>query len=194
METSSNPRDGRAPPAFWGEIAPCDHFVQIYETDAVFLDTLEGFIGGALVGEDAAIVIATKPHLDALNARLRERGVDLAAAIASDQYIPLEADHTLSLFMVDHWPDDDRFQAVVKELLARAQRGGRRVRAFGEMVAVLWARGDAAATVRLEHLWRHLCDDRQFSLFCAYPKAGFTKDATASIQEVCDAHTRVIEG
>jgi hypothetical protein len=194
MDTSTNARNGRAPPIFWGEIAPCDHFVQMYETDAVFLDTLEGFIGGALVNEDSAIVIATPQHLAALNARLSERGVDVDGAVASERYIPLEAEEALSRFMLDHWPDDDRFHALVSDLLGRAQKDGRKVRAFGEMVAVLWARGDAAATVRLEHLWKQLCSNEAFSLFCAYPKAGFTRDAKASIRELCDVHDRVIEG
>ena len=29
-------------------------------------------------------------------------------------------------------------------------------------------------------------------LFCAYPKAGFTRDTQDSIQEICKAHSRVI--
>ena len=33
---------------FWGEIPPCDHLIQIYNDDAVFLDTLEGFAAGGL--------------------------------------------------------------------------------------------------------------------------------------------------
>jgi hypothetical protein len=178
---------------FWGEISPCDHFVQMYEKDSVFLDTLEGFVSGGLMGEDSAVIIATPDHLAALAARLRDRGIDLEAAMASDRYIPLDAEVTLAKFMVDHWPDDARFHATVGDILVRAQKSGRQVRAFGEMVALLWARGDSAATVRLEHLWHHLCHAQSFSLFCAYPKAGFTKDAAASIQEICDAHSRVLD-
>src|SRR5688500_19228341 len=54
----------------------------------------------------------------------------------------------------------------------------RSVRAFGEMVAVLWANGHNGATVRLEHLWHAFCQSEAFSLFCAYPKTGFTQDAS----------------
>jgi hypothetical protein len=32
--------------AFWGEIAPSEHLVQIYESDSAFTDTLEGFVAG----------------------------------------------------------------------------------------------------------------------------------------------------
>ena len=39
---------GRGSEVFWGEISPCEHLVQFYEEDGVFLDTLEGFVGGGL--------------------------------------------------------------------------------------------------------------------------------------------------
>jgi hypothetical protein len=179
---------------FWGEMAPCEHLVQIYEHSSALLDSLDGFVGDGLQAGDSTIVIATANHRDALEARLQARGIDVGAARSKDQYIPLDAAGTLSTFMVGRWPDDDLFNEAVTDLLARARRGGRRVRAFGEMVAVLWARGDQAATVRLEHLWQRLCEAEGFSLFCAYPKVGFTQDASDSISELCAEHSRVIAG
>jgi hypothetical protein len=74
----------------------------------------------------------------------------------------------------------------------RASARGRRVRAFGEMVALLWAQGNAAATVRLEYLWNRVCKLERLPLFCAYPKAGFTQEASASLAEICAAHSRII--
>jgi hypothetical protein len=190
----TNLANALARPVFWGEIAPCDHFVQFYEDEAPFLDTLAGFIGGGLVAGESAVVIATAEHRAALDARLRASDVDVDSARAADRYVVLDAAETLERFMVGHWPDDERFHAVVAEILGRARANGTNVRAFGEMVAVLWARGDHAATVRLEHLWQALCRDHAdgFSLFCAYPKAGFTKNAASSMRELCDAHSRVL--
>lgn len=180
---------------FWGEMAPCDHFVQIYEREDTFLDTLEGFVSGGLLARDSAIVIATPEHRAALAARLHARGIDVAAMIAAERYIVLDAEETLSRFMVGQWPDDDLFGEVVTELLDRARRRGHRVRAFGEMVAVLWAQGNNGATVRLEHLWHELVRrNGDFTLFCAYPRAGFTRDAAASMQHICETHSRVVEG
>jgi hypothetical protein len=182
------------PDVFWGEIRPCEHFVQIYDEDDVFMDTLEGFVAGGLQGGDAVIVIATTAHLKTLHQRLRARGIDLGAARVKDQFISPNAEVTLARFMVDGWPDEQRFREVVRELLERAQKGGRRVRAFGEMVALLWAQGMNGATVRLEHLWEDFCNKEGFSLFCAYPKSGFTGDAASSIHEICAAHSRVVYG
>ena len=111
---------------------------------------------------------------------------------AQDRYIGLEAEQVLERFMVNGWPDDARFEQVIAGLIKRARGEGRKVRAFGEMVALLWARGDQGATVRLEHLWNGLCQTDTFSLFCAYPRAGFTRDLSKSIREICAAHSRVL--
>jgi len=179
---------------FWGELAPCDHLVQIYSDDAAFLDALEGFVAGGLRGGEAVILIVTRPHRLALEARLSAHGLDLPAARSQGRYIPLDAEKTLRKFMVRGWPDEELFEAVVAGLLERAAAGGRRVRAFGEMVALLWANGQTGATVRLEHLWHRICERDGLSLFCAYPRSGFTQDAESSLREICEVHTRVIPG
>ena len=179
---------------FWGEIPPSEHLVQVYESESVFLDTLEGFVTGGLRSGDGVIIIATEDHLHELNERVALRGQDGDAFRESGQLIELIAGEVLELFMVDGWPDEARFQRVVRELLTRARGPGRRVRAFGEMVAILWARGDQGATVRLEYLWHQLCKADGFSLFCAYPRIGFTGDSTQSIHELCDLHSKVVPG
>jgi len=178
--------------AFWGEIAPSEHLVQIYDDSTAFLDSLEGFVAGGLRANDGVLVIAVPAHRFALNERLAAAGFDLDEARANDQYIDLDADETLAQFMHNGWPDDQVFARMVAGLLNRAGKDGRRVRAFGEMVAILWDKGHTAATVRLEHLWHRLCQKDGFSLFCAYPKTGFTRDADASIREICEAHSRVV--
>jgi hypothetical protein len=177
---------------FWGEMAPCEHLVQIYEDDSVFLETLEGFVAEGLLAGEGVVVIATAAHLSALNRGLVQRDPRLARAIQEEQYLSLDAEAMLQLFMVNGWPDDELFHNFVNGILQRATAGGRPVRAFGEMVALLWAQGNCGATVRLEHLWNRLCKQQDFMLFCAYPKTGFTRDSHDSIQEICAAHSRVV--
>lgn len=60
---------------FWGEVAPCDHLVHIYEDDAPFIDALSGFVAGGLLAGDAVIAIATPEHLKAVDARLAEYSI-----------------------------------------------------------------------------------------------------------------------
>lgn len=177
---------------FWGEIAPPAHIAQFYEGDKVLMDTLVGFIGGGLKAGESTIVIATGEHLNALEQGLTKNGINMAAARSSNRYIALLANAALSTFMVNDWPDDRLFIRFVEGLIVRARGNGSRVRAFGEMVAVLWAKGHPGATVRLEHLWNQMCTKQDFSLLCAYPKPGFTEDPTESLAKICAAHSRIV--
>jgi hypothetical protein len=180
---------------FWGEIAPCEHVLQIYESEGVFIDALAGFVGGGINSNDACIVIATDIHLKALESRLESYGIQIPTLISERRYIPLNAEETLSKFMKNGWPDENLFILAISELLKRARgRSNRRIRAFGEMVAILWAQGYIGATVQLEHIWNRFCEKEEFGLFCAYPKAGFTEDMTDSIKHVCSAHSKMIGG
>lgn len=179
---------------FWGEIAPCDHIVQIYENDNTFLDSLEGFIGSGLIAGDCIIIIATDKHLQAIDTRLRHQGFNMDLLIERDQYIGIEASELLSKFMVNNWPDEVLFYESISSLLKRAQQQKRKIRAFGEMVALLWEQGLNGATVHLESLWNQVQKKNEFTLFCAYPKIGFTQDINTSINMICCEHNKIIDG
>lgn len=179
---------------FWGEVSPTDHLVQIYEHEASFLAALQGFVVEGVRAGDGVVVIATAIHRDALDERLALLGCDVESLRQSGQYIVLDAQETLDRFMVAGWPDEARFGATIAGLLERASAGHTRpVRAFGEMVALLWAQGHCGATVRLEHLWHRICESERLALLCAYPRSGFTTDVAASIRQICDAHSHVVE-
>jgi hypothetical protein len=181
--------------AFWAEVAPCDHMVQFYENVDTLVDALDGFIGAGLESGDASILIATPVHKMLLETRLRERGLDLEALAEEGLYVALDASDTLRLFMRGGWPDAELFHKCVTSILARTNSKGRKIRAFGEMVAVLWAGGQQGAVVALEHLWQDFCKKTQhMSLFCAFPKAGFTKDMNESLDEIMAAHSAVFGG
>ena len=170
-----------------------EHVVQFYESDDYLMDDVAAYVGSALRHGDAAVVIATGPHRAGVNARLRARGHDLGGAAAEDRYVELDADDTLATFMVDGAPDPRLFEAAIGGVLARAGAGGRSVRAFGEMVALLAAAGKLEATVRLEELWSDLQRRHSFSLLCAYPMRGLGGAALADLlADVCTCHTRVV--
>jgi signal transduction histidine kinase len=182
-----------APLADWREIAPTEHFVQFYESDDFLLDTVAEFIGAALRGGDAGIVVATPAHREGIEARLATDGLDLGAARAGGQYVALDAAETLALLMVAGAPDAARFSVVVGGLIAHAAQGGRNVRVFGEMVALLAAEGDHASAVQLEELWNGLQQVRPFALFCAYSLDQFDGGSLAkALGDICAAHSRVI--
>lgn len=173
-------------------MAPCEHVVQIYGEDRVFLDGLEGFVANGLGAGGSAIVIATAMHLHGLEERMRRNAVDVERALDENRYLPRLAEDMLSACLVKDWPDEARFLESMENLI-RLGRGeaGRRVRAFDEMAAILWSRGNHAATIHLELLWSKACAAQRLPLFCAYPRDTFAGNATESIVEICRIHSRV---
>jgi PAS domain S-box-containing protein/excisionase family DNA binding protein len=181
------------PDADLAESRECDHFVHFYEADGSLLDAVSDFIGAALHAGDAGVVIATEAHRAGIEDRLRANGVDLVAARADGRYVSLNAAETLFRIMANRAPEPARFVEVVGGIIARAAESGRRVHAFGEMVALLHEEGNHAAVIRLEALWNDLHQEHSFSLMCGYPMGGFRGEAFAeSLDDVCAEHSRVI--
>ncbi len=177
---------------FWATIAPEDHVVQIYEDDQMLISTLSDYAGDGFKLGDSLIVIATSSHINSLNDQLVKMGFDIEKLISADRYIPLDATDILSRFMVNGSPDEKSFFETVIPIMTRARQSGAQVRAFGEMVALLWESGESRATIQLENLWNKFSETEKFCLFCAYPKNGFQNDASASIIHICSSHTKVI--
>src|SRR5205085_1038509 len=182
-----------APRADWRAMGASEHFVQFYEADAFLLDAVKDFVGATLRAGDVAIVIATPAHRAGIEDRLRADGLDVAGARACGRYVALDAAATLSRVMVDGAPEPGRFADVIGGIVARAAEGQRRVRIFGEMVALLAVEGNHAAAVRLEELWNDLQQTHAFALFCAYPLEWLAgQERAAVLGDVCAAHAHVI--
>jgi hypothetical protein len=175
---------------FWKAIAPADHVVQLYDDEAMLLRTLSAYAADGFAAGDCVIIIATAAHLETLDRQLSARGFSPEALRATDQFIPLNAEHTLAKFMVNGWPEEKYFMEVVTGLMKRARQSGREVRAFGEMVVLLWQKGNSSGTIQLEQLWNKFCAIETFCLLCAYPKSGFKHNALASVMHICSAHTK----
>jgi PAS domain S-box-containing protein len=185
--------DARMPWMDWGDLGVSDHVMLAYEEDAHLLDTVSHFAATGLAAGEATVVIATPPHREQLEARLCAQGVDLASARLQGQYVPVDAAETLAQVMSNGWPDAERFADVVGGIIACAGSRYPRVRAFGEMVALLWVAGHEDAALRVEALWHDLIHTYTFPLLCAYPMPGFARRAhTSQFLTICAAHSHVI--
>jgi len=173
------------------------HTVQFYAEDQSLIDALSRLVWTALGTGNSAIVIATKPHSEALTATLRTRGLDTTTAMRQGRFILLDAAETLAKFAVDGWPDAALFSELIGGCVAQAQAAsqgrGSGVVAFGEMVSLLWAQGKPDAAIRLEQLWNDLAKTHSFSLRCAYPIAGFAREEDGEpFLKICAEHSAVI--
>ncbi|HEY0896039.1 MAG TPA: MEDS domain-containing protein, partial [Sphingobacteriaceae bacterium] len=88
-----------SPREFWGELAPCEHVLQIYETEESFISTLAGFVCDGISSGDCTMVIATRQHIGALKEALSNQGLNVNALIGEGLFRPLDAKAALSNFM-----------------------------------------------------------------------------------------------
>ncbi len=172
-----------------------EHFVQFCETDAFLAQSVSKFISAGLMKGDATIILATQAHRESIEEHLIADGLAVTVARARGRYISLDAATTLPQIMAGDSIDPVRFNKVIGNIIKQAAKGSRNVRVFGELVALLWADGNRAAAIQLEELWNDLARRHSFSLFCAYPMAGFDGDAYGKeFAEICRQHARVIPG
>ncbi|HSV67955.1 MAG TPA: MEDS domain-containing protein [Mycobacteriales bacterium] len=174
-------------------LEPHDHVVNFYDGEEDLVAELARYVAEGLRQGEAVVVVATQAHRDAVTAGLARYGTDGERAQETGHYRCLDAAETLAAFMVEGEPERSQFRTVVGELVARAAEGGRPVRAFGEMVALLCADGNFSGAIQLEGLWNELGRDYPFSLYCAYPIAVLAGpgDLTAA-RQVCDRHSTIL--
>jgi hypothetical protein len=168
-----------------------DHFVELYEDDTAMVDSVRTFLSIGINNGEAGVLIATSEHTRAIEAEL-VRTVDVEAARRTGLLTSLDAAETLSLFMEGGEIDADRFANSIGRVLDAASAGGRRVRVFGEMVALLWADGNVSSALSLEDHWNELARSYPFRLFCAYPSTAFDAGDTSSLTGVCNRHSHVV--
>ncbi|MBV9381814.1 MAG: MEDS domain-containing protein [Streptosporangiaceae bacterium] len=176
------------------DIGSREHVVQFYQDDADLADKVADYVRDAVRDGGVAIVIAAPHHRLAFRERLTGSGVDMAAASASGAYLEFDAEDTLRRFMAGDTPDPASFDTVVGRVIRAAAEGGRQVRAYGEMVALLWDAGLVTAAIELEAMWNDLGRAEAFSLFCGYPLDSVTDPAQShALAEVCGQHASVLD-
>ena len=169
------------------------HAVQFYGDESELYTTIGSFLIEGLVAMQPAVVLATAPHTQAILDELTARHIDVANARKIGDLVILDAEETLATFMIDGNPDPELFRRNVGGVLEQMIRGRERtpLRAYGEMVDVLWKKGQSDAAIKLEVLWNELASQYSFSLLCGYAIGNFYKQ-TSTLAQVVAQHTHVI--
>jgi anti-sigma regulatory factor (Ser/Thr protein kinase) len=176
------------------DIAACgdEHIVHFYERDSELVSAVAPYLAAAILSDEATIVIATESHRRAFEAALEVDGIDLSAARGEGRFLALDAATTLNAFTTDGQIDHLGFRGVIGGLVRGVAESGRTVRAYGEMVALLWEAGEVPAAIELETLWNELALTQPFSLFCSYPASSVAGSEHAeALHEVCSLHSSV---
>jgi hypothetical protein len=176
-------------------LKPPEHVVQFYGDDSrLLIQNVGRFLSEGLKRGDGLLVIATPEHRTSLTGSLRyESGY--SRAVLEGRLMFLDARATLDRFLVDGYPDPELFERVIGESLrrvrVRAVHTG--VRAYGEMVGLLWTAGEREAAVQLERLWNDLLSQSEVSLFCSYPVDVLSHEfESGTVDGLLCAHTHLL--
>ena len=160
------------------------HVVQLYQEIDPLAQAVADYVAEGLRRGEAAVIIATPEHRVAFLEKIgRHEG----------QLKVLDAEETLATFMANGLPQWKAFHEVVGGLIAELRLRYPTVRAYGEMVDVLWQRGERDAAIRLEEYWNELGRLQTFSLFCAYRMDPHDHGSYGGpLESVCRVHSHLV--
>ncbi|HJR51027.1 MAG TPA: MEDS domain-containing protein [Gemmatimonadales bacterium] len=189
--------------ASWVELLsgaePGEHVVQLYgNDDQLLIRNVSRYLAEGLRRGDGLVVIATPEHTRGIVRHLVEGSSGAALdAIDHGRLVLLDAAETLEGMLLDGHLDEAPFRSVVGEVIAavRARAATGRVRAFGEIVSLLWEAGRQHDVTQLEQLWNCLLHDSGCSLYCAYRIDLFDPPGgAAALQPIVASHDHVFAG
>ncbi|HEY4105543.1 MAG TPA: MEDS domain-containing protein [Polyangiaceae bacterium] len=163
----------------WGGLlasaGPRDHIVQLYQDQQFLNRAVCRFAASAIANGEGVILVPTMAHWEVFRPRLEAEGVDIPAAQECGQLTVVDADELLPQFMRDTMPDAPVFLGLAEQAISQVRNEGRypRVRWWGEMVNVLWERGDVAASMDLEDQFDRLAREQQIAIFCSFVMDNF---------------------
>lgn len=169
-----------------------DHIVQVYQDKDFLATAVAEFVGTGLQRGEAAILFCRPEHAQAFMDRLGAMRVDVVEAMGRRQLQLLDAETTLLRFLKDGQPQWTPFHEVIGGAIAEARLRFPVVRAYGEMVDILWQRGAHDAAIRLEEFWNELATLQTFSLFCAYYLDNLDSRTYADLECICKVHNHLI--
>jgi hypothetical protein len=169
------------------------HAVKFYGDEVSLFTTVAGFLAQGFIDGHPAIIIATPRHLAGIREHLKGRMIDVDQAARMGDLVTLDARATLELFMEDGLPNPRKFEDTVGRVIVDLvkDRPSTLIRAYGEMVDVLWKDGLTKAAIRLEMCWNRLAQAHGFALLCGYAMGSFYKQ-TQRFEEVCREHTHIL--
>jgi hypothetical protein len=172
-----------------------DHIVHLYQDQDFLNRVVCRFAAAALANGEGVILVPTLAHWDVFRPRLLAEGVDVKGAQDRGQLTVVDADELLPRFMHQAMPDGPMFLGLAGDIIARTRAAGRytNVRWWGEMVNVLWERGDVAASMNLEDLFDQVGREQNIAVFCSFMMDNFNGDIhTRMLPRLGDNHSHLI--
>lgn len=177
-----------------GSVPAHCHAMSYFPDPGQLAAEIASFVAEGLKAGEPAIVLTRPQHHALIAAELHTRGVDVDAAALAGDLLLLDAEQTLQdLMHGSDMPDAVLYHRAVGSAVASVLRGRPGpVRIFGDMVDLLWQRGQHDAAIRIEMLSNQLAVLHPISVICGYSMGHFLK-RTQKLQQVEKLHGRIHE-
>lgn len=175
----------------WLDQPKNQHLVDIFKSSDELINKLVLYlVAGAKAGE-RSIVIARRHHVRMLKQKLADSGqYSDFFDLNEGNNIILSAESLLDDFMTGHRVNENKFNKIIGGILDDFCAPGQGVRAYGELVALLWERGDETVALEVEALWNKLAKKHKFALYCGYAQESL-KHIDADKKRIAHSHDHV---
>jgi len=171
------------------------HICQIHRDPQKLAYSVGDFVTAGLKRGERVILVAEPDHTSLVFQYMTWNDWNPDVFQSSGQLTVLDAQATLDQFMRDGSPDWNSFRLTIGGVLTQrssSQFSG--VRVYGEMVNILWKRGESSAAIEVESFWNRLAAEHRFSLFCCYTFDSLDKASYAGpLHELGRTHSDLVQ-
>ncbi len=183
---NTNQADSVAKPSYLHIIRICPNIMRQAEI-------LTSYINEGLLNNEGVIVVARPSLRKIVLSKLDGLGFDSQAIRNQGQVKFFDAEFLLTNILIDGVIEEQPFLNLIGIPVEDAQSKFGKVRAFGEMVDILWQRDHHDMAMQLEDLWEDLCAKQNLQFLCTYLLDNFDPYNYDSALEKIYKHPKYLE-
>jgi CheY-like chemotaxis protein len=172
------------------------HDLQIYSSDASLITAAMAFLDSAFEAGHSLMSIDSDANLQAIDAQLRKRGLDVESLVESGRYTPMNNQEALEAVCRDGVPDPERYATVMDPMVDRALAAStalpRHLSFVGAIAPILCANGQFDSMSRLEAIADDYTASHQLSVLCTYSSACLDEAPAEIAARVCSHHATIV--
>ena len=169
------------------------HVVSFYDDRTTLERCIVHYAIEGLHADDTVVLIVATSSIQTVRDAIAAHGFEVDDLARRGRLVLFDADATLKSVTTQNGIDWPAVRALAGRLVGDAKATGRPMRLFGEMVAILWQRGDVQQAMDLERLWHERAHEHGFDVLCAYPPMVTTVPmASGQINTMCALHDATV--
>jgi anti-sigma regulatory factor (Ser/Thr protein kinase) len=165
------------------------HIVELYRDESQLACHVARFLSPGLGAGYPTMIMATPSLRAQFESAFDELDTDLDRPRATGSLIELDADELLDAISVRDHVDAEAFDRVIGKI-ARSFPAGLPIPGFGQMVGLLWERGDIQGALELEGMWNRLSLEVRVHAYCGFHAESVPE--SESVRLLADLHDHVV--